>query len=480
MSDNSFMHSIGGLNGLRKHVQVALGLALAAQWGAAQRGAAQPGVAAPVYPLKVGPTGRYLVDARDKPFLLAGESPQAMMVNISEADADLFFANRRGHGFNAAWINLLCATYTGGRADSSTIDGLKPFTTADDFATPNEAYFAHCDRVLRLAAKHDTLVILDPAETGSYLRVMQRNGVEKCRDFGRYLGRRYAGFDNIVWMHGNDYGDHSAANDAYVTAVALGIQEFDKRHLHTIELNAGGTFENSIDDERWTPLLGLNAAYTYGPTYVPILKAYNQQHRIPTFMVESGYEFEHLQPQAVGTARQLRLQEYWSDLSGSTGQLYGNGSTWPFKADWKDRLDTPGAIQMVYLQRLLEPRTWWQLVPDQEHKVVTAGYGTLGQFDYVTAARTPDGSLIIAYVPDQRTVTVDMTQLAAPARAQWYDPSNGRYRAIANAPLPNTGTRRFDTPDNNADGPGRDGGPANADWVLVLETHPPGAAAGGR
>src|SRR5690348_6444215 len=74
----------------------------------------------PAYPLKIGPTGRYLVDQRGKPFLIAGESPQAMMVNISEQDAELFFANRRSHGFNAAWINLICAKYTGGREDSST------------------------------------------------------------------------------------------------------------------------------------------------------------------------------------------------------------------------------------------------------------------------------------------------------------------------------------------------------------------------
>src|SRR5258705_13608315 len=74
------------------------------------------------FPLKVGPTGRYLVDQKGAPFLIAGESPQAMMVNVSEEDAELFFANRRSHGFNTAWINLLCATYTRGRADGSTTD----------------------------------------------------------------------------------------------------------------------------------------------------------------------------------------------------------------------------------------------------------------------------------------------------------------------------------------------------------------------
>src|SRR5437588_7799714 len=106
--------------------------------------------AASVYPPKIAPGGRYLVDQNGKPFLIAGESPQAMMVNVSEKDAELFFANRRSHHFNTAWINLLCAKYTGGRADGSTIDGLRPFAGDFDFASPDERYFQHCDRIIQL------------------------------------------------------------------------------------------------------------------------------------------------------------------------------------------------------------------------------------------------------------------------------------------------------------------------------------------
>src|SRR5206468_2722112 len=35
--------------------------------------------AAPAYPVRVGPTGRYLVDQNGVPFLITGESPQAMI-----------------------------------------------------------------------------------------------------------------------------------------------------------------------------------------------------------------------------------------------------------------------------------------------------------------------------------------------------------------------------------------------------------------
>ena len=37
----------------------------------------------PAYPLKVGPTRRYLVDRNDRPFLIVGDSPQALIAKLS-------------------------------------------------------------------------------------------------------------------------------------------------------------------------------------------------------------------------------------------------------------------------------------------------------------------------------------------------------------------------------------------------------------
>jgi hypothetical protein len=42
----------------------------------------------PVYPLRKSANGRYLVDQKGVPFLIAGDSPQALMVNFSEAEAE--------------------------------------------------------------------------------------------------------------------------------------------------------------------------------------------------------------------------------------------------------------------------------------------------------------------------------------------------------------------------------------------------------
>ncbi len=421
--------------------------------------------AAAAYPVKVGPTGRYLVDQNGVPFLIAGESPQAMIGNLSEADAELFLAHRRAQGFNTVWINLLCAAYTACRGDGRTFDGVAPFTVEGDFATPNEAYFARADQMLRLAAKYGFLVILDPAETGSWLAVMQGNGIDKCREYGRFLGKRYEAFDNILWMHGNDYRDNTEANDALVTAIAAGIREFDARHLHTVLLNTAKDLPpiSSVDDERWLPFIEVNATYTYQPVYAQVLKDYNRPNVLPAFLAESGYEFEEIA--VLGSEpRNLRAQAYWALLSGAGGQMYGNKLTWTFVGPWKDNLDTPGAVQMANVTALFEGRAWYELVPDQNHVVVTAGYGEFGSADYVTAARTPDGRLVMAYVPSERTLTVDMSTLSGPVLARWYDPVSGVFTGIGSGLLPNAGTLTVTTPGVNA------GGPGNGDWVLVLET----------
>lgn len=433
-----------------------------------------PASAAPVYPLKKSANARYLVDQNDVPYLITGDSPQSLIVNLSEADAEAFLADREALGFNTVWINLLCNTYTFGRADGSTFDGVLPFTnkipltTWYNLGTPNEAYFAHVDRVLNLAAQHGLLVFLAPIETGGWLNTILENGTNRCRAFGQYLGNRYKNFDNIIWISGNDYKQvdwSSPTVDPVVRAVALGIQDNDSGHIHTIELNY--QVSGSLDNSSWAPIIALNATYSYYPTYAQVLVDYNRTNFLPIFMVEANYEFEN---EWVNNASGRR-QEYWSLLSGATGQLYGNHYTSQFISGWKTHLDTPGAIQFGYVKTLFAPRRWYDLIPDQNHSVVTAGYGTflstgsVNGSDYATAARTADGALVMVYLPTRRTVTVDMSKLSAPATARWYDPSTGTYVAIAGSPFTNTGPRGFTPSGNNAAGDG--------DWVLVLESPTP-------
>ena len=441
--------------------------------------------ASPAYPVKISSSNsRILVDQNNVPFMMVGDSPQALVVNLSQTDAETYITDRATNGFNTVLVDAICTTYTGGPANASLLNGTLPFTNTlsggdYDLTTPNPAYFSYLDQIVSLAATNGIQVMLDPIETGGWLPTLLANGTSNCRAYGQYLGNRYKNFPNIIWSGGNDFQNWSTpANDAVVLAVASGIQDEDTNHLQTIELDY--FLSSSLDDPNWAPIVGLNAAYTYSPTYAEVLHAYNQSSAIPTFMTEANYEYGQNSGTDGGSTRNLRLQEYWTMLSGATGQLYGNHYTWRFLPGWQGYLDSPGMTQLGYMANLFGSRAWYNLVPDQAHTFVTGGYGNFtngvsgdgsgegANFlftgnNYVTAALTPDGSLGMAYLPQGGTITVAMTQLQNTITARWFDPSANTFRAIAGSPFSNTGTQTFTPPGNNSDG--------NPDWVLVLEAN---------
>lgn len=415
------------------------------------------------YPLHASANRRYLVDRRGRPFLMVGDSPQALVVNLSLPEIEHFLADRSARGFNAVWVNLLCAQGNGGRPGGATRQGVAPFRRPGDLATPNDAYFRRVDAVVRIAARYGIVVLLDPIETIAWLDTLLRNGPQKAFAYGEYVGRRYRQYPNIVWFNGNDFQSwRRTGTTAVVKAVARGIKAVDPSHIQTIELNYFAS--GSLDDPRWRSLIGLDAAYTYFPTYAQVLKEYNRSGHLPTFMVEANYEFEH----DYSGPQTLRRQEYWTLLSGATGQLYGNKYTWQFVSGWKEHLDTVGVTQLGYVTKLFSSQRWYDLVPDQHHVLVTDGYGTFSASgvvddnDYVTAARTRDGTLAIAYLPVLRPVTVDLRQMSGRVLARWYDPTTGRFSPAADSPLPNRGSETFVPAGTNNDG--------DQDWVLVLKT----------
>ena len=172
-------------------------------------------------------------------------------------------------------------------------------------------------------------------------------------------------------------------------------------------------------------------------------------------MVEANYEGEHWY---TGPAT-LRRQEYWTMLSGAAGQFYGNKYTWQFLPAGRSHLDTIGSRQMTFVTNLFSHRRWFDLVPDTRHRLVVSGYGSysdqrrLNGNDYVTAARTPDGRLAIAYLPTGQPIVVDMAQMAGRrVRAQWYDPTSGRYSTVPGSPFAARGRRRFTVPGKNHEG----------------------------
>ena len=394
-------------------------------------------VCAVAFPIEVSADGRHMVDQNGAPFLINGDSPWTLAQALTKPETIEYLDDRQARGFNAIMTFMIDHVY-----ENPNAEGNEPFTGAW-WTTMNEAYFAHIDWLLAEAESRDIVILLVPAFLGYGCGTdgyCDELGTEQeMRDYGRWVGSRYATYPNIIWVMGGDTEVTPSAEPRH-DAIAEGILEMDPNHLmtaHASRLNSG------LDsyDKSW---LSLNSTYSWcdsAPAKSEI--DHGRIARAPFIFFEGQYET------AGGASYCFRAQAYWSVLAGSTGHLYGNWDMW--RADWRSSMAAQSGATLVHYGALFESRAWQDLRPDFAHTVLTAGYGSGA--GYVGAALTVDGNTFIAYLPSQSPVTVDLGQITGTdATAWWYNPVNGTATLIGT----NSGTVQY-TP------------PASGDWVLVID-----------
>jgi hypothetical protein len=285
--------------------------------------------------------------------------------------------------------------------------------------------------------------------------------------WGQYVANRYKAYDNIIWLIGGDM-DPAPVKSQMQTFVNA-ILSVDSRHALTAH--------NVREEMAVTPWAGaswlnINDIYTGDSlTYQPALTAYQVTPVLPFFLIEDNYEAE-----SPITQQQLRAQSYYTVLSGGTGSIFGNCPIWGFgdallqqpcaPTTWQGAMTLQGSLNMQHFQKLFNSRHWYALVPDTSHLAVTAGYGTLGQPDYVTAGAASDGSSLIAYLPDSTTLTVAGSSLTGSTMtAWWYNPGTGAATLIGT--FSTAGTQDFPAP-------------GAGDWALIVDSDTFGFATPGQ
>jgi hypothetical protein len=421
--------------------------------------------AKPVFPLKASENRRYLVDSAGKPFFYHADTPWMLLLALNSAEAEEYLRDRKAKGFTALQIMLT------GFLNSKNRAGQLPFHGDHDVSRPNEAFFAHADAIIRKATEMGFLLAIAPMwsgccgegwanhhpQAGKPLGPLNVAGPEKARAWGRWVGDRYAGFKNIIWIMGGDRDPDISFNE--ICALAEGIREKAPHQLMTVH-NGAQPSARYYNEAVW---LDLNAAYTYQEVQGQIFEEWRQRKPVrPIFLSESGYEHEKNDGR-YGTPFRLRRQAYGSVLSGALmGHAYGHRDIWRFNQDWRKSLNDTGIRQMAQVLGFFTTRAWWKLEPDQGEGIVTQGRGTLGQDDYVSAGLATDGSFLLIYIPVARPIHVDLSRLSGNSKARWFDPTNGHYQSVQDAPFANAGTHEFTPPAPNAGG--------DTDWVLVLES----------
>lgn len=140
---------------------------------------------------------------------------------------------------------------------------------------------------------------------------------------------------------------------------------------------------------------------------------------MPSYLLEEPYDEEG--PDGTGVSpnaiQPVRRFQWWGWLTTIGGYISGNGYIWPFgDPNWQKHLDTQGTHDMERLNKFIKSIAWWKLVPSGlggMPTIITEGASIPDNPDYVAAAATPEGTLLLAYIPPAHkgSITVNTSVL---------------------------------------------------------------------
>jgi hypothetical protein len=425
--------------------------------------ASTPAVTSTVaFPLRVDAANRRLVGANGEPFFMAGDAGWSLIVQLTREEAVQYLDSRRAAGFTTILVNLVEHQFAA--AAPANGYGQQPFLSRGDFSTPNAAYFDHAEWVVGQAAERGLLVLLAPMYLGyqggseGWYQELKANGTTKSREYGRYVGQRFAKYPNIVWVNGGDVGPLQGL--AEIEALIAGIKEYDSTHIHTAHAAPGRSAVEDYD----RPWLDVNTTYSdYRDCDSALTNSRDDHQRpgaLPFFHIEGWYEGE-------GASTSCLLgQMYHPVLLGAGGHVFGNRPMWLFDSGWQGALNSTGTNLMRHFSALFRSREGWGLVPDVDGTIVVSGAGNPSYaWDFAPAARTASNSSVLVYVPANRTVGIDTSKVPGTQfKAWWFNPQTGAAQEIGT--FTNGGTRSFTTP-------------AGSPWLLVLDDAAKGLPAPG-
>lgn len=442
--------------------------------------------------LQVSENRRFLVQNDGRPFFYLADTAWQLLQRLDREEIDRYLSVRAAQQFTVIQCVIL------GELDgleSPNREGALPLQDLDP-ARPNPAYFELVDYLVDRAAARGLHVALLPT-WGSHAEdkphPLFRNyhifTPENARQYGRWLGRRYASRHNILWMLGGDRAP--TGQEAIWEALAAGLTEGAPGALmtyHTRGYSAAAQFWN---EAHWLDfnLIQSGHARFSARNWQMIEREYRREPTRPVFDAEPCYEqhpvaFHPGNP--VFTDYDVRKAAYWAVFAGAFGHTYGHHSVWQMyrpgqdrpllavEQAWWDALSAAGARQMKHLRALLESRPFLTRIPDQS---LINDPGTDTDHVQVTRDGTPgsaDATYIMAYLPLYRGVTIDTRNISGGRiRGWWFNPRSGEATCVGE--MANEGridpVAAWPLPDDRS-------GP---DWVIVIDDvaadyPPPGTA----
>ena len=332
-------------------------------------------------------TGRLVVSADRRrlafddgePFLYLGDTGWSVFQRLTREEAEDYLRTRSRQGFTVIQAVAL-AEMDGLRAPNRY--GHLPLVDCDPTRPDPSGYWDYVDWVIECAARHGLYVALLPTWGDKVVLKWGAGPVvftpDNAAAYGRWLGKRYARADNLLWVLGGDryaspaheeagkawgrsvQGDDCPADDGAALhgssaasettpdvldvwrSLARGLQEGDGgKHLITYHPQGPGSSADAFHEEPWLAFDMLQTGHACGVdnplSYRMVEHTRALQPTKPVLDGEPRYESIHfLQPDAPPgwyDDADTRQAAYWSLLAGACGQTYGCHGIWNFERE---------------------------------------------------------------------------------------------------------------------------------------------------
>jgi hypothetical protein len=411
---------------------------------ASTAGAGVPG------PIKVSADGRHFVDRSGAPFFWLGDTAWPLFTQYPKEEAEAYLANRARKGFTVIQGVLVWGHGSGMEEKTPVANpfGHKPWLD-DDPRRPNPAYFEHVDHLVDYANRQGLVLAMLPT-WGYYVKEAPVLNVGNARAYGRWLGARYKGAPNVVWVNGGDRTP-TGFEDVF-RELARGLHEGDGgAHLVTYHPCGWRSSAQFFHGEDWLDFDMIETWTEWAKIHPAVMSDALRTPRKPVVLGEGAYEDGPEYPQGPITPLVVRRQAWWAVMAGGF-PTYGQNQMWRMEPGWEKTFDTPGAAQVCLMKRIVTSLPWTELIPDQG--VFASGVSSERTLN--AAMRSTDGSRVLVYLSSPTTVFLHLDKIEAKAaRATWISPVTGEKKdagtfATGNrtgATFPAALTQFFKTPD---------------------------------
>lgn len=377
--------------------------------------------------LRVSDNRRYLVHADGTPFLWLGDTGWNAVWKTTPAEWRDYVDTRARQRFSVLQV-IGTAAVPRSEARETPQCGRRPFTPE---GVPDPVYWRDLDEKIAHANGRGLFVML----TGLGKSRAEYSDQQGTLAFARYVAGRLAG-DMVVLSPSMDdridplneaAGARLSPLTSHLVVQHPGTHQPTAQHFHAAEHTAFAALQTGHHAGRLDRV--------YGAAHEWTVDLWQRRPVKPVINVEPMYDALGHDRGPAWRGQDVRKLGWISWLSGSCGYTYGagdvppkvpggGGGIWRFQEDpaaydhWRKALLWPSAGHMTHLRDFFAALEWWRLEP--------AVSLVLEQPDDVlrrmAASRTAAGDLLVAYLPDNQEIVLDLNGFPAGLSARWFNP----------------------------------------------------------